>query len=206
MSQDDVRELLPGLYGWSTMYDKIGSRVHSHLVASAGVVIDPRVPAGGFEAVPERPQQVVLTSGNHLRDAVEFANHFDGIPIRALRAADDRLGGSPELATFGGGDEVAPGVTAIDVGVLSADETALHLTEVEGGAIALADGLVRFGGRLTYVPDGLMGDDPEGVKAGLTEKLRALLERDFDTLLFAHGDPIVGGAKAELRAFVEAQG
>jgi hypothetical protein len=179
--------------------------VNSHLVAPAGIVIDPLVPESGIDALPERPQQVVLTSGNHLRDAVEFAAAFGGIPIRALRAADDRLGGKPELATFGGGDELAPGVTAIAVGVLSPDETALHVTNVEGGAIVIADGLVHRGGQLGFVPDGLMGDDPQAVKAGLTEAFRHLLERDFDTLLFAHGDPLVGHAKRALRAFVEAQ-
>ena len=29
-----------------------------------------------------------------------------------------------------------------------------------------------------------------------------LLERDFEHLLFAHGDPIVGNGKTALRAFV----
>ena len=35
----------------------------------------------------------------------------------------------------------------------------------------------------------------------LRDALRALLELPFDHLLFAHGDPVVGGGKAALRAF-----
>jgi len=39
------------------------------------------------------------------------------------------------------------------------------------------------------------------VRAGLRESLRALLDLDYDSLLFAHGDPFIGGAKAALREF-----
>jgi hypothetical protein len=31
---------------------------------------------------------------------------------------------------------------------------------------------------------------------------RGLLERDFDSLLFAHGEPLVGGGRAALKDFV----
>ncbi|HXS42981.1 MAG TPA: hypothetical protein VN751_00030, partial [Solirubrobacteraceae bacterium] len=65
-----------------------------------------------------------------------------------------------------------------------------------------ADGLVSSRGAVGFVPDRLLGDDPEGVKAGLREAYRRLLDRDFDDLLFAHGDPLVGGGKAALRDFV----
>jgi hypothetical protein len=48
-----------------------------------------------------------------------------------------------------------------------------------------------------------MGDDPSAVRAELRASLRRLLgELDFDHLLFAHGEPIVGGGKAALREFV----
>ena len=46
-------------------------------------------------------------------------------------------------------------------------------------------------------------DDPERDKAGLRAAYRRLLELDFDLLLLAHGDPVVGDAKEQLRAFVE---
>ena len=48
--------------------------------------------------------------------------------------------------------------------------------------------MIRNGdGELAFVPDSLMGDDPEGVRRGVTAALRALLDHDFDALLFAHG-------------------
>src|SRR2546423_1725654 len=68
---------------------------------------------------------------------------------------------------------------------------------------ALIDALMHYGETLSFVPDGLIGDDPEGVKTGLTDAFRGLLERDFEDLLFAHGDPIVGGGQAALRRFIQ---
>ena len=55
---------------------------------------------------------------------------------------------------------------------------------------------------LSFVPDEYMGPDPEAVKAGLRESYERLLERDFDHLLLAHGNPWVGGGKAALQAFL----
>jgi hypothetical protein len=41
------------------------------------------------------------------------------------------------------------------------------------------------------VPDYLIGNDPERVKSELTSAFDRLLALDFDTLLFAHGDPLI---------------
>jgi hypothetical protein len=60
-------------------------------------------------------------------------------------------------------------------------------------------------GRLRFMPDGLLGDDPEGVKRGLLAALgRILAEQEFDALLLAHGAPRATGGRAELEAFVSA--
>jgi hypothetical protein len=69
------------------------------------------------------------------------------------------------------------------------------------GALAMADGLVHLGGRVRFVSDNLM-DDPPDTKRGLVRSLEELLDVDFDTLLFAHGEPIVGGGKQALRNFL----
>jgi hypothetical protein len=72
--------------------------------------------------------------------------------------------------------------------------------------VALADGLVRFSaldGPLGFVPDGLMGNDPEAVKEGLHDSYSRLLKLDFDHLLLAHGLPVVGDGKEQLRSFLE---
>lgn len=194
-----MRELFSGVYHWTAFHQPINSRVSSYYVQPAGVVIDPKIPEEGLEELPGTPQQVLLTSGHHNRDARQFAERF-GIPIRASHEAAEYLGGKLDVETFGDGDEIAPGVTAIHIGKLSDDEGAFHIA-VADGAIAFADGVIRYGGALGFVPDELIGEHPDRVKEGLKEAFRGLLTRDFENLLFAHGDPLAGGGKAALREF-----
>jgi hypothetical protein len=196
-----MNEILPGVFHWTTFHEPIGANVSSYFVASAGMVIDPKIPDGGLEAAFDgrpQPQQVVMTTGLHDRDARAFADAF-GIPVRLPREGLDRLGtfdGEP----YADGDELLPGVTAIQIGVLCPDEYSLHVADA--GALTVADGLTRHGDELGFFSDSLLGDDPEAVKDGLRNRYRAQLERDFDALLLAHGEPITKGAKALLRRFV----
>jgi hypothetical protein len=197
-------EILDGLWHWTTGHDPIGAPVSSYWVETARIVIDPKVPAEGIEAAfagRPAPEQVVLTSGHHGRDAKAFAEHFR-IPVRASAAAAEHLGDALQITPFADDDEVAPGVFAIEIDVLAPDEGALHLTGVGNGALALADAVHRYGGKPAFFADDLLGDDPDQIKAGLRRRLESLLERDFDALLFAHGDPLPTGGKAALREFV----
>ena len=196
-----MREIAPGIFHWRTFHQPIGAEVSSYYVEPAGIVIDPKVPEGGLDALPGRPQQVVMTSGLHDRDVREVAEALR-IPVRAPREARDRLGDRLAIdQPYRGGEEIAPGVTAIEIGRLCPDEYALHIA-VDEGAIAFADAVTRYGDALGFFPDDLLGDDPQAVKNGLRRALGGLLARDFDHLLFAHGEPLVGGGKAALREFV----
>jgi hypothetical protein len=196
-----MQEIAPGIHHWTAYRDTIGMTVSSHWIEPAGIVIDPLVPDEGLEAFGVAPQQVVLTTGLHTRHAERFAEAFS-IAIRAPREAADRLGDRLAFDPYTDHEELAPGVRAVHVGVLCPDEYALHITAAEG-AIAFADGLHHYGQTLDFFSDDLLGDDPEAVKRGLEERFRALLERDFDHLLFAHGDPIVGDGKRVLRDFLK---
>jgi hypothetical protein len=111
--------------------------------------------------------------------------------------------GRGEFRTYVWGDELPEGIVACEVGALSPDETALHIPAHR--ALAIGDGVVRWEGveGLTFVPDFLM-DDPEETRAGLKDAYRRLLaELEFDHLLLAHGDPVIGDAKQQLAALVE---
>jgi len=196
-----MQEILPGLFHWTTFHDGVGSNVSSYYVRPAEVVIDPRVPDQGIAALDELgdPRQIVLTTGLHRRHAEQIAQEL-GIPIRAPRQARERLGDELDFEPYDDAAELAPGIRAIEIGVLCPDEYALHVA-VGDGALAIADGITNYGS-LGFFPDGLLGADPERVKQGLRSRFGAQLERDFDHLLFAHGDPVVGGGKRILRDFV----
>jgi hypothetical protein len=198
-----MNQVVPGIYHWTVYHEPIGAPVSSYFVPSAGVVIDPKVPGEGFDALPDTPQQIVLTSGHHRRDAERFADEL-GIPIRASRQAGDHMVGEVAIDPMSDGDEVAPGVTYVHIGKLADDEGALHIA-VDRGAIAFADALNRYEGVLGFFPDELLGGHPDRVKEGLKDSFRGLLEREFDHLLFAHGDPLVGGGKSALREFTKTE-
>lgn len=202
-------EVIDGVLHWATFHDGIGQTVHSHLHVDSGAVFDPRLPEGGADALSAAalPSVVLLSSRHHLRHAPEVAETY-GIPIRCHEAGLHAFtgAGAPAVEGFAYGDEVADGVTALELGVLTPEDTVFHIAG-GSGALLFADGLIRSDGELMFVPDSLMGDDPEAVKRGLLDRLQALAERDdFDVLLFAHGEPVRSEGRQALRDFLGGAG
>ncbi|MEA2410957.1 MAG: hypothetical protein QOC77_1518 [Thermoleophilaceae bacterium] len=200
-----MQEIAPGIFHWTAVHPGIRMRVSSYYVEPAGVVIDPMMPEDGLEAFDDfsqPPQQALLTTRHHYRGCGEFAEHFGLAVVCHVDGLHEFEGTDRRVESFSGGDEVAPGVVVVATDAISPDDVTLHIAH-GGGALAFGDGLVRPpGGPLGFVPDGLIGDDPESVKAALYDAYRGLLERDFDTLLFAHGEPLVGGGFSALKEFV----
>ena len=90
-----------------------------------------------------------------------------------------------------------------EVGAICPDECALHIVAAPG-TLACADGVVRWheGDPLGFVPDDLLGDDPEDVKAGLRAAYARIAgELEFEALLLAHGGPIASGGREALATF-----
>ena len=197
-----MQEIVPGIHHWTAFHERIKTEVSSYYVEPAGVLLDPMVPDEGiewFESREVRPQQILLTNRHHYRHSDRFREAFD-LPVRASKPGLHEFEDGPEVEGFEFGDELAPGVTAIEIGGICPDDTALHI-DVAGGAVAFADALIRYEGALGFVPDDFM-DDPAGDKAAMMDSFRGLLEREFDHLLFAHGEPLVGGGREALRDFV----
>jgi hypothetical protein len=204
VSHRPIREVLPGVHHWTAIHPRIKLPVDSYYVEPARIVLDPTVPRDGLECFERRgtPSQMVLTNRHHLRHGERYAEAF-GCPIRCCNAGLHEFASGPKVEGFAFGEELAPGITAHEVGAICPDDTALHIQTGGGAALAFADGLTRpRGGGLMFVPGFLMGDDPAAVRAALRESLRRLLDLDFDNLLFAHGEPLIGGGKAALREFV----
>jgi hypothetical protein len=203
-----VREVLPGIHHWTAFHEGIGFDVSSYYVAPARALIDPMLPPdGGVDALAElpEPQVVLLTNRHHYRHSARFAERY-GCPVRCHESGLHEFEGRPEeVDGFAYGDEVAPGIVALELGAICPDDSALLVTEQ--GTLAFADGFIHWGGgKIGFVPDQYMGDDPEDVKRGLRASAKRLLaEQQFDSLLFAHGEPIVTGGHEALRAFVESE-
>ena len=198
-----MREIVSGLWHWTSRHEHINVVVSSYYLVGERVLIDPMIPPEGLDwfAVHGAPEHVLMTNRHHDRHAWRLRDAF-GCSVHCIRNGLHELAGRGPVEAFDFGDALPGGVVVFEVDAICPDETALHLPGHR--ALACADGVVRWGGgdELAFVPDGLM-DAPERTKAGLREAYRALLHLDFDHLLLAHGDPVVGGGKEALRAFVE---
>lgn len=199
-----MQEIQPGVLHWTAFHEGIGSHVHSYMHTPSGTLIDPMEPPQGLDAVPQ-PERIVLTNRHHYRHSDRFRAAYD-CPVLCHEAGLHEFEGGPEVEGFAFGDELAPGVTALEVGVLTPEETALHLAGEGGGALAFADAVIRGRhGELGFVSDPLLGDDPAAIKEGLRAAFRRLCdENEFDALLLAHGDPIATAGRSALRTFADA--
>ncbi len=199
----EIAEIVPGLLHWSGPHPRIGQVVHSHYVVDSGTVLDPILPDGALDELVRLgpPQRVVLTNRHHYRDSGTLAAEL-GIPVLCPEPGLHEFeGGSRQVQGYAYGDRVVPGITAHEIGWICPDDAALHI-EAGPGAVALADAVIRWDGRLSFVPDFLM-DDPDDTKRGILESLRAVCEVEFDALALAHGEPAASGGRAELEAFME---
>ena len=197
-----MNEIAPGLWHWTARHEHIGSEVSSYYLLSERVLIDPMIPAEGIEWFEHNgaPEHVLLSNRHHDRHSWRLREAF-GCSVHCVRNGMYELEGRGPVEPFDFGDELPGGVVVHEVDAISPDETALHLTGHR--ALACADGVVRSGvsGELAFVPDGLM-DEPDNTKRGLRRAYERLLDLDFDVLLLAHGQPVVGDGKEALRKFV----
>jgi hypothetical protein len=178
------------------MHPNIKMDVSSYFVSGSATLIDPLNP-GGEDLTPER---IVLTTRHHLRSSTDY-----GCPILCHESGLHEFEDGPEVGGFAWGDQLAPDVRAVEVDAISPDDTAL-LVDAGGGCLVIGDAVMRYQDPIHFVPDQYLvdeGDDPEPVKVAIKEALGRLLDLPFDTLLFSHGEPIVGGGKEALRGFVE---
>jgi hypothetical protein len=200
-----VEEIAPGIWHWASQHPRWQIVVHSYYLPEERVVIDPLSSPEILDRLQALgpPSDVLLTNRHHYRSSGELAERF-GATVRCSRAGLHEFTHGELVEPFDVGDELPGGIVVHEVGAICPDESALHIPT--RGALALADGAVRAdsGGPLSFVPDRFM-DDPEGTKSGLRAAYRRIAEElEFEHLLLAHGDPIVGGGREALAAFANA--
>jgi len=204
-----MREVLPGVFHWTTRHPRIHIDVSSYWLDRAGVAIDPLVPSErGLEWFAERtssPKAILLSNRHHYRDSARFVEAF-GCSVHCNRAGLHEFSHGEAVQGFEPGDTLPGGVLACEVGGICPDETALYLPEQR--AVALADGVVRGrqGSPPGFVPDSLMDDPPDTKRALLAAYARLLDQLDFEHLLLAHGDPLIGDGRVALQELVASGG
>jgi glyoxylase-like metal-dependent hydrolase (beta-lactamase superfamily II) len=140
-----------------------------------------------------------MTNRHHDRHAWQLREAF-GCTVHCVRNGLHELEGRGPVEAFDFGDTLPGNAVVYEIGAICPDETALHLPDHR--ALACADGVIHYGQELGFVPEQYI-DDPGSTKPALRQAYGGLLDLEFDTLLVAHGQPMVGGAKEALRRFVE---
>ena len=197
-----MEEILPGLVHWTAMRETIHQPVHSAYVCEARTLIDPMVPPEGlgpFHGDLPTPERIVLTNRHHNRHSARFVEAF-GCSVHASRPGMHEFTSGEPVEPFGFGDTLPGGVAAYEAGAICPDDTALHIPA--HSALSVVDGVINYGG-LGFVPEEHLGDDKDATKRAIRDSYARLLELDFDNVLVAHGEPIVGGGKDALREFAE---
>ena len=200
-----MKEIAPGLYHWTAKHPRIHSEVSSYFVSDSATLLDPMVPDEGLDWFrgEREPQTIALTNRHHDRECERFCTEFELGPVLVPEPGLHEFEGKQlDVVSYAPGEEIVPGILVHEVDAISPDDMAFEIRSV--GALALADSVVNRSSGLSFVSDSLM-DEPEQTKVRLADALEALLDIDFDTLLFAHGMPIVGGGKQALRDFLASE-
>jgi len=169
--------------------------VSSYWLPDLKVLLDPLAVPDEVEGVEE----IILSNRHHKRDAFEAAERF-GARVRVPRVGMHEFNKDDPVEPYDFDQPFCDGaITAYQVTEYWPDDCALHIPSVS--ALAIADTVINYDG-LRFVPDNLMGDDPEAERQDMKATLGRLAdELEFEHLLLAHGPPVPNEGRERLREF-----
>lgn len=196
-----MKEIVPGVIHWKRFHPNIEADVSCYYLLDERVLIDPMEPNEGMDWFREEgpPQHILLSNRHHYRDSGKFVDAF-GCSVHASRPGMHEFSDDQPVQPFDYGDDLPGGVKAYESGAICPDDSVFYIPA--HSALSVADGVINYDG-LGFVPEEHLGDDVEVTKQAIRDSYATLLELDFDNLLIAHGEPVVGGANEALRAFAE---
>jgi glyoxylase-like metal-dependent hydrolase (beta-lactamase superfamily II) len=140
---------------------------------------------------------IVVTNANHIRAMAEFASTFS-VPV----FAHHELRENPDFANarwIQDGESISSGLAAIAIDGGPPGEIALYYNE-GGGVVVLGDALINFEPYGFGLLPAKYCSNPKHMR----RSLQKLLDYPFDRMLFAHGTPILTGARVRLEALLAA--
>jgi len=197
---DEIQRVNDRLVFWQG-YDpsvKVDLCSHAYLAAEGWVLVDP-IPLRDDVLAEFRGKEkiaaIVLTNANHERASADFHKKTNA-PIFAHADAQGDI--SPgEIHWIQDGGQVC-GLTAVPLPGFVAGEIALHAPDA-GGTVMTGDALINLESTgFTLLPDKYC-DDPK--LAG--ESAQKLLQFSFEVMTFAHGLPIIAGARRRLEQLLQ---
>jgi glyoxylase-like metal-dependent hydrolase (beta-lactamase superfamily II) len=188
-----VKQLAPGLRRWTAFHPQWKQEVGSLAVDTSDglVLIDPLI---GEEEIPQ-PQHVLITTHWHVRSTSEIAERWPetrvwatsrpkGDPLRKRAKATDVFAPGDELP---GPIEAWPTAREAEVAFWLPEQRALVFGDVILGA---------KGGGLRLCPQSWLGKPK--THDDLRKSLQPLLDLPVETVLVAHGEPVIEDGREEL--------
>lgn len=123
---------------------------------------------------------IIITNENHERAAADFAHEF--------RAPIYSAGSNP----------FADGLTAIQIEGAPAGEIAVY-SDADGGSMVVGDALINFEPHGFTLLPAKYCSNPKLMRRSLP----TLLDYSFERMLFAHGTPILSGARRRLEQLLK---
>jgi hypothetical protein len=192
----EISIISTGVLSWHAYDPKVKADLYSTaLQADSGLVlVDPiDLAPSELELLQSqgRVAGVVVTNENHWRAAGRLANKL-GVPVYH-GACGPEVGPGVQTIALGNGAQISPDLTVVPIEGAPTGEIALHLDK-DGGTLVIGDALINFEPYgFTLLPAKYCSD----AKA-MRRSLPKLLEFQFDRILFAHGTPLVSGARKRL--------
>ena len=193
---EEIQEVLPGFYLWQAYSPQAKVELTSHALVcgDALFLIDPiRLTESALtrlETLPQKPRAILLTNGNHERDAAFYRDRYN-VPVFADPAAALELTISTmSFPTDLNGLELhsLPGAGTGEVGFYHRERKLLIL----GDIIINLDSFA-----FAPLPDKYATNPKE-----MRRSLQFLTTLDVRTLAFAHGLPITAQAAVRLASLV----
>jgi hypothetical protein len=192
----EVDEVSPGILVWQAYDSKSKADLFSTaLTTHTGTyVVDPiPLASDGLRTLRAQPKAagIFVTNVNHARAAAEFARTLS-VPIFA-HCEISGTADFPDATAAQDGEELSRGLTAVALDGGAVGEMALHYND-NGGTMILGDALINFEPYGFGVLPAKYCQDANLLRQSLTK----LLDYAFERMLFAHGMPILSGARAQL--------
>ena len=193
---EEIQEVLPGCYIWQAFCSQAKVLLTSHAIVSSNefYLVDPiRLSKNGLEQLAEVKQQptaVLLTNGNHERDAAFYRDYFS-IPVFAHPEAAKEF----SFATEGfpqqlGSLEIIslPGAGIGEIGIYDRDKKML----------CLGDMIIN----LDSFPFAPLPNKYATNKKQMRKSIASLTALNVRTICFAHGLPVTMKAMEKIEALI----
>lgn len=177
---------------------KVDLSSHAFFTPEGWLLIDPIPLRDGIlrELIEQKNvAAILLTNGNHGRAAADFKTKCHA-PIIAHAGARGEFPFEADRWIQDG--EVVSGLTAIHLPGFAAGELALFSSEA-GGTMIVGDALIHLQPHGFAILPGKYCSEPKLAR----KSLQKLLQFPFEIMTFAHGLPIVAGAKRRLETLLQ---